>query len=377
MNTLADQLEHDRLDLDVTPPAQDPLTLTYPLISVIVPVRNEQACIANTLQYLLDQNYPADRYEIIVADGRSTDDTRRIVESIGQRDGRVRLVDNPRQLSSSGRNAAIRAARGSFIVLVDGHCTLHDRDYLRHVAALFARTKAHSLARPQPLELANATPLQRAIAAARRSFAGHNPHSQIYSDRAGFVPAQSAAIAYRRVLFSEVGLFDENFDACEDAEFNHRLDQHGFLCWFAPELRVTYHPRTTLRGLAHQLRRYGTGRVRMMLKHPDTLTLAAVAPPVLFLTLAACLLLSPLTTLGWWLGVALLCAYGGFVAAGTVQVAWRGLDWRALVRVPAVFVTIHVGYAYGVVRELARQAVHRWTPWLLRLRTLCRPNKRQ
>ena len=367
MNTLVDQLELDRLKLD-SPPEPDPLTQMYPMISVIVPVRNEQACIANTLQHLLDQNYPADRFEIIVADGRSTDATRAIVESIAQRDRRVRLVDNPRQLSSGGRNAAIRASRGSIIVLVDGHCTLHDREYLRQVVRLFARTKAHCLARPQPLELADATPLQRAIAAARRSFAGHNPHSHIYSDREGYIPAQSAAIAYRRVLFSEVGLFDENFDACEDAEFNHRLDQRGFLCWFAPELRVTYHPRATLRGLAYQLRRYGTGRVRMMLKHPDTLTPAAIAPPLFFLVLAGCWLLAPLTAWAGWLGVALAGAYAGFIAAGTVQVARRGLDRQALVRVPAVFLAIHAGYAYGVLRELARQVVRRWTPSFLRRR---------
>ena len=54
-------------------------TTDIPFISIIVPVRNEANHIAHTLASLLGQDYPADRFEILVADGRSTDDTPTIV----------------------------------------------------------------------------------------------------------------------------------------------------------------------------------------------------------------------------------------------------------------------------------------------------------
>src|SRR5207302_8409198 len=136
--------------------------------------------------------------------------------------------------------------------------------------------------RPQPLDVSRATPLQRAVATARASRLGHHPDSHIYSDREGFVPPQSVAVAYRREVFERVGLFDEAFDACEDVELNHRVARAGLRCFFTPRIQVRYQPRGTLAGLFRQMVRYGRGRVRLLRKHPDTFSLKSLAP-------AACL----------------------------------------------------------------------------------------
>src|SRR5260370_32377166 len=138
-----------------------------PFISVIVPVRNEAAFIRRTLAQLLSQRYPHDRFEVLVADGASTDATRDIVTALVLEHANLRLIDNPRRWSSAGRNAAVRAARGDVVVLVDGHCELPDPHYLREVAAAFERSGADCLGRPQPLDVTGARPLQRAIATAR------------------------------------------------------------------------------------------------------------------------------------------------------------------------------------------------------------------
>ena len=46
-----------------------------PFVTVIVPVRNEERFLGTTLRALLAQHYPADRFEVLVADGQSDDDT--------------------------------------------------------------------------------------------------------------------------------------------------------------------------------------------------------------------------------------------------------------------------------------------------------------
>src|SRR6201998_4057178 len=115
-------------------------TAPRPFISVIVPVRNEAAFIADTLQQLLEQRYDAARFEVIVADGHSTDDTRAIVAALQTRYAHVRLLDNPRLWSSAGRNAAIRAARGDIVLLIDGHCELRNPYYLQKLADAFAES---------------------------------------------------------------------------------------------------------------------------------------------------------------------------------------------------------------------------------------------
>ena len=71
-------------------------------ISVIVPVRNAAPYIARCVSALLAQDYPSDRFEIVVMDGRSSDGTRAAVEAVARRDARVRLHDNPGGIVSSG-----------------------------------------------------------------------------------------------------------------------------------------------------------------------------------------------------------------------------------------------------------------------------------
>src|SRR6516162_6496183 len=81
-----------------------------PFVSVIVPVRNEAAFIRATLRELLHQEYDPDRFEVLVADGDSTDATRAHVSELQRRHGNLKLLDNPRRWSSAGRNVALGAA---------------------------------------------------------------------------------------------------------------------------------------------------------------------------------------------------------------------------------------------------------------------------
>jgi GT2 family glycosyltransferase len=323
-----------------------------PFISVIVPVRNEEQFLKSTLEQILTQDYSRRRFEVLVADGQSTDGTRAIVHQLQETHPNLHLLDNPGRLSSSGRNMAIQAARGDIIVVIDGHCDVEDDQHLRALAEAFAESGAPCIGRPQPLDVATANSLQRAIAAARASRLGHNPSSFIYSDTPRFVPPQSVAVAYRREVFAEVGLFDEHFDACEDVEFNHRVDQAGLPCYFTPKVRVRYHPRENLSGLFGQLQRYGRGRVRLLRKHPETLSLACLVP-ALFL---GGLVVGPAgAVVHAWLAaiyVGTVALYLLAVGLGSVMLAWRRRDFRMLPWLPLVFAAIHAGAGIGIWHEI-------------------------
>ena len=323
---------------------------TVPFVSVIVPVRNEAGFIAATLQQLLDQDYDPACFEVIVADGRSTDATATTVQEMQARHPNLHLVDNPARWSSAGRNAAIEAARGDVIVLVDGHCDLGNRRYLADLVDAFERSGADCIGRPQPLDVSLATPLQRTIAAARASRLGHHPDSFIYSGEEQFVRPQSVAVAYRREVFETVGVFDESFDACEDVEFNHRIARAGLKCFFSPRVAVRYHPRSSLGGLFRQMVRYGRGRVRLLRKHPETFTPMGFVPAVFVLGL----LLGPLLAFvplfaALYLGC--LALYGSAVLGTTVALAGKARQWRMLLWGPPVFLAIHGGAGAGILLE--------------------------
>ena len=79
----------------------DPIERRQPLVTVIMPIRNEAAFIAHLLRAVFDQDYPAECTEVIVADGMSTDGTREIVRSLQQDHANLRMIDNPRRIVST------------------------------------------------------------------------------------------------------------------------------------------------------------------------------------------------------------------------------------------------------------------------------------
>lgn len=343
-----------------------------PFVSVIVPVRNEASCLGATLRALLAQDYPRDRFEVLVIDGQSEDETCRVVRRLQRTHDNLQLHYNPRRLSSSARNIGVAQARGDLLLVVDGHCEIRTADYLAGLADVFVRHKVESVGRPQPLEINDASPLQRAIAAARRSRLGHNPGSYIYSDAGGPAPPDSVAVAYRRDVFDRIGRFDESFDACEDVEFNCRLREAGGQCWFAPRLAVHYRPRGTLRALILQMLRYGRGRARLILKHPQTLAPGPLVPAAFLLALAITLMIGLASPLFAAAFCAIAVVYSVVLLAAACGLAWRHREPELAPMVPAVFLSIHVAAGWGVLSELSpqlmRRAFGRVRPWIARFR---------
>lgn len=341
----------------ITSPALSTLATGHsPLatVTVVVPIRNEAASIEATLRSLLTQDYPANHFEVIVADGHSTDATVPIVRKLQGEFPNLKLLYNPARLSSAARNTCVRHMAGEYAVVVDGHCHIPDRQYLTNLVAAFEATGADCLGRPQPLDAPNPSDFQRAVSVARASRLGHNPDSDIYSDQPKFVEPQNTAVAYRRRVFERVGLFDQSFDACEDVEFNQRVYQAGLSCYFEPKLKVVYHPRGKWKALFTQLGRYGCGRARLAAKHPKSLTLPALVPPLWVLWLAVgpllCLLWSPL----WWVYGGLLALYAAVLLLFSVKLA-RKVPLRVGWRIPLVFVGIHFGFAWGFWKEVVRR----------------------
>jgi glycosyltransferase involved in cell wall biosynthesis len=88
-------------------------------VSIIVPCRNEERNAVRCLDAIARQNYPHAALEVLVADGRSTDDTRAIVERWrASHDLDVRIVDNPRIVAEFGNAEALKQAAGEIVYLM-------------------------------------------------------------------------------------------------------------------------------------------------------------------------------------------------------------------------------------------------------------------
>jgi succinoglycan biosynthesis protein ExoA len=259
----------------------------WPLVSVVIPTRNEEQTIAGCLGAVLAQDYPAGCMEVLVVDGRSTDRTRAIVAelaAIAPR-SRVQLLDNPHRIASTALNIGIRAARGEIIARVDGH-TILARDYLRRCVETLVVTGADNvggLMRPQGHGYAGTC-----IALATRSRLGIGNSRFHYDERGG--EAETVYLGcFRRSIFERVGLFDEGLVRNQDDELNDRIVAAGGRIWLSPHIRSTYVGRSSFRALWRQYYQYGYWKVRVLRRHPGARRLRHLAPAALVASLSSAL----------------------------------------------------------------------------------------
>ena len=115
--------------------------------SVVIATRNRQKLLAETLHALAAQDWPADAFEVIVADNGSTDDTARVVAEAARQRGapHVRYLLVPQPGKSMAVNEALPLATGDFIAFTDDDVR-PENNWLTQLAAAFDETRADFIA---------------------------------------------------------------------------------------------------------------------------------------------------------------------------------------------------------------------------------------
>lgn len=325
---------------------------TPPFVSVVIPVYNEERYIAACLESVLDQDYPLDRYEVIVADGGSTDRTRQIVSSIAAHHPNVRLVDNPGRTQAAGLNRAILTSRGRFIARQDGHAEW-TRHHLRHSIDLLLDSGADNVGgRADGVGQGAAG---RAIACAMRSRFGVGGARFRYSDRIEEVATVFPG-TFRRTAFERVGLFDEAYPPHEDYELNHRIRATGGRVLYSPDIPTRYHVRDSVGGLARQYFRYGRAKVRVARSSPGVIRPYHLVAPALVAVIPFAAVMAVSRR-----GRSLVAAGSGLYVAACIAAGLRASREEPTgvrLRVPPTFAVLHVAWGAGFwagILEAVRQ----------------------
>jgi succinoglycan biosynthesis protein ExoA len=315
-------------------------------VTIAMPCLNEEEHIEGCLRSVLAQDYPADRMEILVADGRSSDATRAIVARMAAEDPRVRMVDNPGRLQAAGMNEAIRRARGDIIVRMDVHC-LYASDYVRKCVEVLERTGADNVGgaavqRGVPVT----TAFQRALCAALRSPLGVGGAKYRSEDQEGYVDTVPFG-AFRKSVFEKIGLYDPRATTNEDAELNQRIIAAGGRVYLSREIVLHYSPRDSVGKLARQYFRYGKGRARTLLKHRKLVTIRPFIPFIGVLTGAGLVA----TSMSHPFASVAAAVYALFTGAEAIRVG-RDAGWSAVPVVWTIFPVLHVSHGLGVAAGL-------------------------
>lgn len=312
-----------------------------PFVSVIMPVRNEAQFIELSLNAVLHQDYPAERMEILVADGESDDGTVERIQALPGAE-RVRIVPNSRRIQSAGLNAALRQARGDIIIRVDGH-TVIAPDYVRQCVAALRQTGAHSVG--GSIAPVGMTDQGKAIAAACAS--AFAVPAAFHANQTAGCPTDTVYMgAWPRWVLERVGGFDERLPINEDYDLNYRIRQSGGTIYLVPAIRSRYFGRQTLGALARQYFRYGYGKISMLRKSPGSLRPRQLVAPAFVGVVIGGLpfsLVGPALLLLW---LAVLISYLVVSLAFSIRIAKR-TSYLLLWRLPLVFATIHLSWGLG------------------------------
>jgi succinoglycan biosynthesis protein ExoA len=355
---------------DIPADAIEPGASEQDPVSVVMPVRNEELNLAESVRSVLSQDYPG-RLEVVLAVGPSRDQTMQLSERIAAADPRVTVVPNPSGHIPCAVNAAIKASRHSIVARVDGHALL-PQGYLRTAVQELRKTGAANVGGIMAAE--GVTAFQQAVAWAMTSPYGVGAAKFHTGGRPGPVDSVYLGV-YRRTAIEQVGGYDETYLRAEDWELNHRIRLAGGVIWFQPALRVTYRPRPSVRMLTTQYFHYGRWRRVVARQHAGTINPRYLAPPAAVLVMALGILAGVAGVAGLLGGAAgiwpaiLACGFviPALYAAGVTGVALmaaRRLRLRVAARLPAVLATMHIAWGVGFLtspRSLipGNVAVHR------------------
>ncbi|MGB7208336.1 MAG: glycosyltransferase family 2 protein [Pyrinomonadaceae bacterium] len=314
-----------------------------PMVSVIMPVRNEVLFISRSLGSLLGQTYPKKLMEVIVADGMSTDATRETIREIAANsEVPVLIVDNPKLIAPTGLNRALEKARGDIVIRVDGHCEVDSR-FVENCVAILQSGAADGVG--GPIETVGDSRRARAIALAMSSTFGVGgsafrtiDNREMYTDTVAFP-------GYTREILIRAGSFNEELVRNQDDEYNYRIRKLGGRILLSPSIRSRYYSRSSFRSLIRQYFEYGYWKVRILQLHPRQMSIRQFVPFIFVITLALLTLLSFVSVVSRWM---LLGLGGSYLLANFAASFYAARSKIGIIPLLSLsYLILHFSYGFG------------------------------
>jgi succinoglycan biosynthesis protein ExoA len=233
-----------------------------PLVTVVIPARNEEPDIGRCLEAVLRQDYPLDRLEVLVVDGGSVDRTAEIAKDllVGRDLSRFEIISNPIGATPSNLNVGLGQAAGDYLCRVDARSIVPPHYVRTCVEVLGARPDVAVTGGRQVALARDGSQVAVGIARALNNRFGMGMSRYRRGGRSG----ESDTVylgAFRVEQLRAAGGWDERLVVNQDFDLNRRMARFGRI-WFEAGLDVGYLPRRDLSSLWRQYQRFGQGKVR-------------------------------------------------------------------------------------------------------------------
>lgn len=288
-------------------------------------------------------------FEVVIADGGSTDGTVELIRQYGEKHSglNLRIINNVKGCIPAGLNCAIRQAESDIIVRLDAHSVPAD-DYVHHCLATLNETKATVVGGVWEVRPGGPSVIALAIALAASSRLGAGNAQYRLNTRPSPREVDTVPFGcFHRETWTTVGAYNEKLLANEDYEFNYRVRRNGGRILLDPAIRCAYFARSNLMRLALQYWRYGWWKAQMLKLHPQSLKWRQALPGA-WIALAFGLPLAGFFSEVAWDAACLV--WIGYVTTLTVWsfgFVWKH-GWRILLPLVETFAVIHFTWGLGL-----------------------------
>ena len=317
-----------------------------PLVSIIIPCRNEEKFIERCLSSLIKQDYPKENLEILVVDGMSEDKTREVVKNYTKKYPFVKLLENPQKFTPFALNLGVKNSKGEIIMLAGAHA-VYEKAYISKCLKYLQEYNTDNVGGVLKTILREDTLMAKAIALSlSHPFGAGSSYYRLGSSKPRWVDTVFGG-CYKREVFEKIGFFDERLIRSQDIEFNKRLKKAGGKILLFPDIISYYYPSANLKDFLKHNFLDGIW-VTYPLKFKIKVFSSRHLIPLFFVSsLIGLILLSFFSKIFLSLFLTVIFFYLLVSSLLSLQIAKKEKDFRYLFLMPIIFASRHLGYGLG------------------------------
>ena len=327
------------------------------MLSVIVPIYNEEKYIAKCLDSILEQDYPKEDMELLLCDGMSKDRTREIIAEYQKKHSWIQLLDNPDRIAPCAMNVGIKAAKGDAIMRLDAHAS-YENNYFSSLVKALDEYGADNVGAVCRTDVLNKTPKTLAIREVLSNKFGVG-NSTFRIGIKGVQKVETVPFGcWKREVFDKYGMYDTRLVRNQDIELNKRIIRGGGKIIIIPDTYCTYLARETYKALAKN--NFGNGKWNILTvfytREIKSLSIRHFVPLCFVLGQILPLIAGIFWHPALWLSLAVTLMY--IIALGTVSLKLAITKKLNFFYLLISFIVLHVSYGFGSLVALLK------LPWL-------------